>query len=49
MTPKERETMERARIGVAGTSGKSTPNACLAEREKCRKSCNKKANADLTK
>jgi hypothetical protein len=31
-----------------GTSGKSTPNACLAEREKCRKSCNKKAKADIT-
>ena len=24
-------------------------DACLAEREKCRKSCNKKAKADLTK
>jgi hypothetical protein len=31
-----------------GTSGKMTPNACLAEREKCRKSCNKKAKTGLT-
>jgi hypothetical protein len=31
-----------------GTSGKMTPNACLAEREKCRKSCNKQAKAGVT-
>lgn len=31
-----------------GTSGKMTPNACLAEREKCRKSCDKKAKTGVT-
>lgn len=34
---------------ACSTSGKGTPRSCLGEREKCRKSCLKKAKNDLAK
>jgi hypothetical protein len=39
---------ERA-FKACSTSGKGTPRSCLAEREKCRKSCLKNTKTSLAK